>query len=157
MTYIRATIAASAASLVFLATPMSYAQDASAAPLASGLDSTGAAIAEVSGVIRDGDRLTVKVRFKPSADGQTVSNNLYSGISDRDYERNFYLVSGDKKYLLLKDSEGVPLAPNFVNLKGKGPLVGTWNGVFPAPPAGQKATLFIVGVEPLGPFAVPAE
>ncbi|CAM3983987.1 DUF4352 domain-containing protein [Bordetella tumbae] len=157
MNYIRATVVAATVSLVFLASPMTYAQGAANEPLATGLISTGNAMAEVSGVIRDGDKLTIKVRFKPTQEGKSVSQVLYTGITDQTYENSFYLLSGDKKYLLLKDSKGVPLAPNAVSLRGSGPLLATWSGVFPAPPAGQKVTLYLSGVEPLGPFAVPAE
>lgn len=135
----------------------SFAQDAAGKPLATGYHNSGQVIGEVSGAIRDGDRLTVKVRFKPAAEGKTVSTILYGSLSEEDYQNNYYLVAGDKKYLLLKDSENKPLSPSSVSLQGKGPVVGVWHGVFPAPPAEQKVTLFMKGVEPLGPFAVPPE
>lgn len=135
----------------------SIAQEAAGQPLATGYHNSGQAMAEVSAAIRDGDRLTVKVRFKAAEEGQVVSTTLYTELTERNYQNDYYLVAGDKKYLLLKDSEGKPLAPTSVSLYGKGPVVGVWHGVFPAPPAGQKVTLFIEGVEPLGPFAVPAE
>ncbi|MBC2884522.1 hypothetical protein H7Q97_03785 [Ochrobactrum sp. CM-21-5] len=135
----------------------SQAQDAASQPMATGYHNSGQAMAEVSGVIRDGDKLTVKVRFKTVNEGENVSKSLYTSISDEDYENDYYLLAGDKKYLLLKDSQGKPLAPASVTLFGKGPVVGVWHGVFPAPPADQKVTLYIQGVEPLGPFAVPAE
>jgi hypothetical protein len=135
----------------------SIAQEATGKPLANGYHRSGQVIAEVSGAVRDGKQLTVKVRFKPAAEGQNVSATLYGQLTEQNYQNDYYLVAGDKKYLLLKDSEGKPLAPSSVALTGKGPVVGVWHGVFPAPPADQKVTLFIQGVEPLGPFAVPAE
>lgn len=149
-----------AAAAIFSANVFSFsslAQDAAGQQPATGYHSSGQVVAEVSGAIRDGERLTVKVRFRPAAEGQNVSTALYSKLSDENYQNDYYLVAGDKKYLLLKDSEGKPLTPSSVTLHGKGPVVGVWHGVFPAPPADQKVTLFIRGVEPLGPFAVPAE
>lgn len=149
-----------AAAVIFSAGVFSFssiAQDASGQPPATGYHNSGQVIAEISGAIRDGERLTVKVRFKPASEGKNVSTVLYSTLSDENYQNDYYLVAGDKKYLLLKDSEGKPLTPSSVTLGGKGPVVGVWHGVFPAPPADQKVTLFMKGVEPLGPFAVPAE
>lgn len=133
------------------------AQETASQPLATGYHSSGQATAEVSGVVADGDKLTVKVRFINAKEGGSVSTSLYLSLPDEDYENDYYLLAGDKKYLLLKDSEGKPLAPASVSLFGTGHVVGVWHGVFPAPPKGQKVTLYIKGVEPLGPFAVPAE
>jgi hypothetical protein len=148
-----ATVLLSASALPFAA----LAEEAAGQPLATGYHSSGQVTAEVSGAIRDGDKLTVKVRFKNATEGDNVSSTLYSSMSDKEYENDYYLLAGDKKYLLLKDSEGKPLTPTSVSLFGKGPVVGVWHGVFPAPPKDQKVTLYIKGVEPLGPFAVPAE
>ncbi len=133
------------------------AQEPANQPIASGYHSSCQATAEVSGVVADGDKLTVKVHFINAKEGGSVSTTLYTALSDKDYENDYYLLAGDKKYLLLKDSEGKPLAPASVSLFGNGHVVGVWHGVFPAPPKGQKVTLYIKGVEPLGPFAVPAE
>jgi len=148
-----ATVLLSASALPHVAN----AQDTASQPLATGYHSSGQATAEVSGVVADGDKLTVKVRFINAKEGGSVSTPLYLSLSDEDYENDYYLLAGDKKYLLLKDSEGKPLAPASVSLFGTGHVVGIWHGVFPAPPKGQKVTLYIKGVEPLGPFAVPAE
>ena len=148
-----ATILLSASALPHTAS----AQEAAGQPIATGYHSSGQATAEVSGVVADGDKLTVKVRFINAKENGSVSTTLYSSLSDEDYENDYYLLAGDKKYLLLKDSEGKPLTPASVSLFGTGHVVGVWHGVFPAPPKGQKVTLYIKGVEPLGPFAVPAE
>jgi len=146
-----------AATILLAATLPSPAQEVAREPLATGCASSGSAIAEVSDAIRDGDRLTVKVRFKSADDENYGAEQLYAVITDQTYEQGIYLVAGDKKDLLIKDSEGVPLAPASLNLRDGGPFRGMWSGVFPAPPAGQKVTLFLPDVEPLGPFALPAE
>lgn len=124
--------------------------------LATGLATSGNANAEARLVkaIRDGDTLTVTVRFKKL--NKESSSPLYnSGPSRSPYLGNCYLVSGNKKYFILKDSEGNWLAPSELQLPyGEGSMT-SWSASFPAPPAGEKATLHMDMVEPLGPFIVP--
>ena len=107
--------------------------------------------------IRDGDRLTVTVRFKPVKDLSKDESRDYetfysSAMSENEWKQNFYLISGNKKYLILKDSDEKWLAPRELGLRGG---TGSWSAIFPAPPAGQKATLHMSHVEPIGPFIVP--
>jgi len=107
-------------------------------------------------VIRDGDKLTVTVRFRPlvkSTRRLYISDTIYDKqMSEKEWEQNFYLTSGNKKYLILKDADGKWLAPDELVLRDGG---GSWNATFPAPPAGQKAVLYMRKLEPLGPFTVP--
>jgi len=105
-------------------------------------------------VIRDGDKLTVNVRFRPlTAGGYKYPETIYDEkMSDKEWERNFYLTSGNKKYLVLKDADGKWLAPEKLTLYGGG---GSWSATFPAPPSGQNAVLHMLKLEALGPFIVP--
>lgn len=157
MAFLSRTVLAAALLSASTLPHIANAQATTGQPIASGYHSSGQATAEVSGVVADGDKVTVKVRFINAKEGGSVSTTLYRELSDKDYENEYYLLAGDKKYLLLKDSEGKPLAPASVSLFGTGQVVGVWHGVFPAPPKGQKVTLYIKGVEPLGPFVIPAE
>lgn len=121
---------------------------ASTRPLAVGLINSGAAEAQVVEAVRDGDILTIKLRFKP-----LVSNKievLYSSISKKDYENDFYVLAGNKKHLLLTDSNNQPLAsPKLViTAAANTPNAGTWYGRFPAPPKNiTQVSLTIPGVE----------
>ncbi|PZO67770.1 MAG: hypothetical protein DI498_01945 [Paracoccus denitrificans] len=130
------------------------AADASDAVLATSLTNTGMAEASLVSAVRDGDKLTVRVRFK-ATEGQTGTEVLYSSMSENSWQTDYYLVAGDKKYLILKDSAGKPLAPSSLSLNASNPMAGSWNATFPAPPAGETAMLHIGNVEPLGPFTVP--
>jgi hypothetical protein len=123
--------------------------------LATGLASKGTAEAEAHLVkaARDGDKLTVIVRFKGFNTFSYVESFYSTPTVRNSYLENCYLVSGNKKYFILKDSEGNWLAPSELRLRpGK---TTSWSIIFPAPPAGEKATLHMDHVEPLGPFTVP--
>ena len=119
-------------------------------PLAAGVTSSGAAEAQVIEAVRDGDILTIKVRFKPLVDHKTET--LYGSISKSDYEKSFYVLAGNKKHLLLTDSHNQPLtSPSVVlSVSKDSPIAGTWYGKFPAPPKNiAKVSLTIPNVEPL--------
>ena len=148
-------IAAPLLGLVLATALPALAQDG-AAPAATALTSSGIAEVELSGIIRDGDKLTLRLRMKPVEAAKRTNETVYSSISDQAWEEEFYLLSGDKKYLLLKDSAGKPLASASLMLSvNDAPLAGSWNGTFPAPPAGATATLYLPKIEPIGPFTVP--
>lgn len=102
---------------------------------------------------RMGDRLIVKIRFL-AMEGVDSSKIIYGpSLNAAMYKEEFYLLAGDKKYLLLKDSAGIPLAPPSLDLTPNGPVAGSWFGNFPAPPADvTSAMLFLPYIEPLGPF-----
>ncbi|WP_262390026.1 hypothetical protein [Burkholderia arboris] len=119
-------------------------------PLAAGVTSSGAAEAQVIEAVRDGDILTIKVRFKPLVDHKTET--LYGSISKSDYEKSFYVLAGNKKHLLLTDSHNQPLtSPSVVlSVSKDSPIAGTWYGKFPAPPKNiAKVSLTIPNVETL--------
>ncbi|PLP59308.1 hypothetical protein CYK37_10640 [Mesorhizobium loti] len=100
--------------------------------------------------VRRDDILTIKLRFKP-----LITNKLeriYDSISETDYQNSFYVLSGNKKHLLLKDSNDQPLTnPNLVIKTTKdSPTAGSWHGRFPAPPKDiTEVSLTIPGVETL--------
>jgi hypothetical protein len=125
-------------------------------PLATGMINKGTAEAQVVEATRHGEILTIKVRFK----GLTNSINndpLYLNVDKSDIEKSFYILVGNKKYLLLTDTRNVPLTTPSVVLNSRegATYVGSWYGSFPAPPADVKEVyLTMSGVEPLGPIAV---
>jgi hypothetical protein len=90
--------------------------------------------------------LTVKARVT-LLDGETGSRRLlYSSDADE-----LYLVSGDQKYMILKDNEGVPLTtsdgydPSFRRLGD----TNMWWGKFPAPPPEVRTvSLYFKNFEP---------
>ncbi|CAI0703696.1 hypothetical protein V2T44_17950 [Serratia ficaria] len=129
---------------------------ADAAPLATGIVSSGVAEAQVTEALRHGEILTIKVRFKGLKDNLN-GQALYSSLDKDALEKSFYILVGNKKYLLLTDSNNVPLAsPSVPYRSSQGvPYVATWFGSFPAPPADVKEVyLTLEGVEPLGPIAI---
>lgn len=129
---------------------------AQAAPLATGMINKGTAEAQVVEATRHGEILTIKVRFK-GLTGSINNDPLYLSVDKSDIEKSFYILVGNKKYLLLTDTKNVPLTtPSVVlNSRDGAPYVGSWYGSFPAPPADVKEVyLTMSGVEPLGPITV---
>lgn len=125
-------------------------QNSLPAPLAVGLTNGGAAEAQVVEAVRRDDILTIKLRFKPLAPGKL--ERIYDSISESDYQNSFYVLAGNKKHLLLKDSNDQPLTnPNLVIKTQKdSPTAGSWHGRFPAPPKEiTEVSLTIPGVETL--------
>lgn len=122
----------------------------SSAPLATGLTDGGAAEAQVVEAVRAGDILTIKLRFKPLAADKL--ERIYDSISESAYENSFYVLAGNKKYLLLTDSNDKPLTNPSLVIKTKkdSPIAGSWHGRFPAPPKDvTEVSLTIPGVETL--------
>lgn len=129
---------------------LAQTQANAAAPLATGLTNGGVAEAQVVEATRTGDILTIKLRFRPL--GPSKIERIYDSISENDYENSFYVLAGDKKYLLLTDSNNKPLTnPNLVIKADKdSPIAGSWHGRFPAPPKDiTEVSLTIPGVETL--------
>lgn len=132
------------------ASAQTQTENASIVPLAVGLTNGGAAEAQVVEAVRHGDILTIKLRFKPLIAGKL--ERIYDSISEIDYENSFYVLAGNKKHLLLKDSNDKPLTnPNLVIKTAKdSPTAGSWHGRFPAPPKDvTEVSLTIPGVETL--------
>ncbi|MCY1509704.1 hypothetical protein D9M68_440570 [compost metagenome] len=127
-----------------------FAQADAPAPLATGMVDSGTAEGQVIEAVRNGDILSIKMRFKPIVSSK--SEMVYSAITQNDYENSFYVVAGNKKYLLLKDSNDKPLTnPKLLIRTSKdSPIAGTWHGKFPAPPKEiTEVSLTIPGVETL--------
>ena len=87
---------------------------------------------------RTGGVLTIKARFTLLG-GETGSRRLLYPSDNED----LYVLAGDQKYMILKDNEGVALAPEgydptFSQLGG----TSSWWGKFPAPPPEVKAVGF---------------
>lgn len=87
---------------------------------------------------RTGGVLTIKARATLLG-GETGSRRLLHSFENDD----LYVLAGDQKYMILKDNEGVALAPedwsgSFSQLGG----TSTWWGKFPAPPPEVKAVGF---------------
>ena len=137
------------------ATPQNSAQPAATgetatAPRLTGRHASGKFSGEIDSAQQDGTSLTVSVLFRNGAPGEGISfTRMYR--EGEAYEA-IYLVAGDKKYMLLKDSNDVPLTPADLIVEGKGDIVGTWYGVFPAPPEGVAITLYMPDLQPIGPF-----
>lgn len=152
VTSIRKTAASLFGSVTMLAGmgPAAFAQGQAAppAPLATGLTESGTAEGQVVEAVRSGDILSIKVRFKPIVLGKTEM--IYPSITQDAYENSFYLIAGNKKHLLLKDSNDKPLAnPKLMIRTSKdAPLAGAWQGKFPAPPKEvSEVSLTMPGVE----------
>lgn len=92
--------------------------------------------------------LSVKIRLRNSS-AQKVGLDV---IKSRNFDE-YYVTAESKKYLVLKDSEGVPLAPaadGFGSLSVSLTPGGawTWWAKYPAPPAEAKKINYMT---PLGP------
>ena len=120
------------------ATPAIQSQDANQAGI----------VAELTECKRADGVLTVKVRFR-----NTTSQQIPLRVIDaRDYEK-FYVTAGNKKYFILKDSEGTYLTPNassFGNLGvdlagGQGWL---WWAKYPAPSADVTKITLVTPIAP---------
>jgi hypothetical protein len=138
------------APIVLTQAAFAQAQATPTTPLATGLTDGGSAEAQVVEAVRHGDILTIKLRFKPLVANKL--ERLYDSISKDAYENSFYVLAGNKKHLLLKDSNDQPLTnPNLVIKTGDGsPIAGSWHGRFPAPPKDiTEISLTIPGVETL--------
>ena len=84
--------------------------------------------------------LTVKVAFRNTGE-QPQSVNIDTGHGK--YE-HIYVTADSKKYFVLKDSEGSPLAPKYIDARlGKGEKL-LWWAKFPAPPAEVKKVNLII-------------
>lgn len=97
------------------------------------VDATPGMIAEIIEATRKEGVLTVKVRFRNTGT-ESVYNSFETGHGN--YSR-FYVTAGDQKYFVLKDSEGEPLAPRYLNVSLDQGETMTWWGKFPAPPLSE--------------------
>jgi hypothetical protein len=109
-----------------------------AAPLAEAELSSGFAIGQVIEASRSNGVLTVRVAFAAPEGGQPPTGakreTIYSTIGGTDYRKEFYVIAGKNRHLLLADTEGTPLAVRSLQIVREGDKVrGAWWGKFPAP------------------------
>lgn len=88
-------------------------------------------VAELTEASREDGVLTVKVRFR-NGGTEKQWKNIETGHGDYGL---FYLTAGEQKHFILKDTEGEPLAPRYLNLDLEPGAQHTWWAKFPAPAA----------------------
>jgi hypothetical protein len=126
--------------LLTLACPAALAQSA-AQPLQIQETNIQGVVAELTECSRKEGVLSVKVRFRNASDKQAwLSIDSHHGAYD-----GFYVMAMSKKYFVLKDAEGAPVAPKYLggaNL-AKGDIHHWW-AKFPAPPAEVKQIKLVI-------------
>jgi len=112
---------------------------------------TSGVVAELTECRRQEGVLTIKVRFRNTSN--KPSNLTLTRYMENDNGR-FYVTAGNKKYFMLKDSEGVVLSSNSVNESGKIEVklepeqTFLWWAKYPAPSADVKKINFMMPVTP---------
>jgi len=91
--------------------------------------------------------LTIKVRFRNNSDKAVTLTFIHWGSVGLDVPK-FYVTAGNKKYFVLKDTDGTVLSSNSSNsdaslAPGKTFL---WWGKYPAPPADVKKINFMMPI-----------
>jgi hypothetical protein len=146
-----AGVAASPAASAPAAAPAAAAP-ASAAPAAGSIQSQDAnqsgVAADLTECTRENGVLTIKIRFRNTT-GQKVHLAV---ITSRNFE-SYYLTGGEKKYFVLKDSEGtylMPQANGFGDLTRDLEAGQSWQfwAKFPAPPPEVKKITLMTPVTP---------
>jgi hypothetical protein len=111
---------------------------------------TGGMMGELTECRRHEGVLTIKLRFRNTASKQ-LSLRLTNYNSPGDNQK-FYVTAGNKKFFMLKDTEGTYLTSNsnaleaVVNLEAGQTFV--WWGKYPAPPPEVKKINFTTPVAP---------
>lgn len=97
-------------------------------------------VAELTRAEREDGVLTIEVRIR-----NTGSESAYHSFETQHgrYEK-FYVTAGAQKYFVLKDTEGAPLAPVYLNPTLEPGLAVTWWAKYPAPPASVTEIDFIM-------------
>ena len=120
---------------------------AATAPAAAGAvlqaqEVNGAAgmVAELTEATREDGVLTIKVRLRNTGT-EEVYKGFETGHGDYSY---FYVTAENQKYFILKDSEGAPLAPRYLNPNLDPGATSTWWGKYPAPPANVTEIDFVM-------------
>jgi hypothetical protein len=97
-------------------------------------------VAELTRVEREDGVLTIQVRVRNTG-AEDAYHSFDTGHGD--YAK-FYVTAGAQKFFVLKDTEGVALAPKYLDVNiGPGEAV-TWWGKFPAPPASETEIDFVM-------------
>jgi hypothetical protein len=111
---------------------------------------SGGMVGELTECRRHEGVLTIKVRFR-STSNKRVSLKLTEWNNGGDFEK-FYVTAGNKKFFILKDTEGVYLtslsASNGVVLQLDPGDTSLWWAKYPSPPADVKKINFVTPVTP---------
>jgi hypothetical protein len=110
-------------------------------------------VAELTECRREEGVLNIKVRFRNTSD-ESKSVAIISALGP-DYD-SYYVTAGTRKYLVLRDSEGIPLAPSVDRFGSLEPTLKageawTWWAKYPAPPASDSKINYMT------PFGAPFE
>lgn len=119
-------------------------------PLASQELDVEGVVADVIESVRKGDTLTVRVRFRNTGTAPAKLMLARGGLS---YHTANYIVAGDTKYEILRDTAGNVIATPRdgggwleAKLQPKGTFA--WWAKYPAPPASQKSYTLFLNVGP---------
>jgi hypothetical protein len=110
-------------------------------------------VAELTDCRRKEGVLTIKVRFRNTSN-KPANLTLTHYMKSAEDDPKFYVTAGNKKYFMLKDSEGVVLSSNSVTEVGKVELkldpgqTFLWWAKYPAPSADVKKIDFMMPVTP---------
>jgi len=108
----------------------------------------GGFVADITECKRKNGVLTLKVRLRNTSDKKA---NIQPTDGYPAYDQ-YYLTAGDKKYFVLRDSEGVPLATDvsngYVRIDVEKGGSYTWWAKYPAPPADVTSVSFYTPLTP---------
>jgi hypothetical protein len=108
----------------------------------------GGLVADITQCKRKDGVLTLKVRLRNTSGNKA---NIHFTDSYAAYDK-YYLTAGDKKYFVLRDSEGVPLATDqgngYTNIDIEKDGTYTWWAKYPAPPAEVTSVSFYTAFAP---------
>lgn len=102
----------------------------------------GGVVAEITQMKRKEGVVTVRLRLRNTGESPVELRMTHNSDSYDEY----YLTAGDKKYFILRDSEGAPLAPadayfnSYAKMEKGG--TSTWWAKYPAPPAEVTSVTF---------------
>lgn len=119
---------------------------------------SGKAWATVRKAVRQGDTVSVELRFETDYEGYS-GETIYEKLADGAIDDAIYLSSGGKRFPLHREN-GKVAAPAELKLKfnydpKKNPRVGDWKAQFAAPPADAvDVTLTLPNVAPVGPITI---
>lgn len=104
--------------------------------------------AEITEAKRKEGVLTIKMRLRNTGGGE-ADVTMTDGPASFD---NYYVTAGDKKYFVLRDSEGKAIATNdqdgYITARVKKDGTYTWWAKFPAPPAEVASVTFYTPIAP---------
>jgi hypothetical protein len=103
---------------------------------------------EITEAKRKDGVLTIKLRLR-NAGGSDADVSMTDGPASFD---NYYVTAADKKYFVLRDSEGKAIATNdqdgYITARVKKDGTYTWWAKFPAPPAEVTSVSFYTPIAP---------